>query len=215
MNKVCVLVCSGPIENLLKLQNEIISGAECIAVDGGFDYCIDMGIQPSLSIGDFDSTDTSVDQISYMSQRVVELPTDKDKTDFEEALDYLYESGYRNFKVYGGLGGPREDLHLSNLFVAINYVKKGCHFSFITSDGNSCLTFLKEGETINLSGDENKIVSIISFTEKANVSIKEMKYEYEGEIQQASSLTVSNRCVKGKKGFICCHSGVIGVFYSL
>lgn len=208
----CVFVCSGDIDELFSLQKRLIEGVFCIAVDGGFDYCLSIGIQPNLTIGDFDSTNYSLEQISYMSEKVIKLSKDKDFTDLDAAFDYAYKYGYKDFYIYGGLDGKRNDLTLSNLYVSLKYLKKNCKVCFISKDSNTCIYLLKKNEKISLFSNNEEIVSIVSLSNSANISIKNMKYDYEGILHNSSSLGISNRTIVNKKGNIVCNSGYVAIY---
>jgi len=211
----CIFVCAGEINNLKPLQDLILQNNFCIAVDGGFDYCLKIGIQPNISIGDFDSATSSIDQISYMSQKVMLLPEDKDLTDLEAAFDYAFKCNYKDFYIYGGLEGKREDLNLSNIFIAVKYLKKGCRINFISKDSINCIRLLKRNEIISIISETEDIVSIISLSNKSNISISNLKYEYEGDLKAYSSLAVSNRTIPNKEGTVFCNSGIIVVYLPL
>ncbi len=53
----CVLISAGELhsDDRALIENFINAGAYLVAVDGGADYCRDMGIRPDLYLGDFDS----------------------------------------------------------------------------------------------------------------------------------------------------------------
>lgn len=208
----CVFVCSGEMNDLSSLQKKLMHGCFCIAVDGGFDYCLSIGIQPDLTIGDFDFTNYSLEQISYMSQKVIELPKDKDLTDLQAAFNYAYKSGYNDFYIYGGLEGKRADLNLSNIGVALKYLKKNCKICFISKDNKNCIYLLKKKDSFSLLSNNEELVSVISLSNIANVSIKNMKYNYEGNLLNSSSLCISNRTKKNEKGNIVCNSGYIAIY---
>jgi len=77
-----------------------------VAVDGGADLCALSGVIPGFYIGDGDSI--SPQGISFIEQsqaQRIELPTDKDFSDFSATLDWLKGQGVSSFDCIGMLGG--------------------------------------------------------------------------------------------------------------
>ena len=100
------IVCAGPVDCLRKIQNLAIgSNYQVIAVDGGYDTIAKTGLRPVFTIGDFDSTEYDIEEIRYNSEDVIELNKNKDKTDFEEALEEAFYRGFTTISVFGILGG--------------------------------------------------------------------------------------------------------------
>lgn len=70
-----------------------------IAVDGGYDHLLTLGITPSFVIGDFDSARS----LHPTCQSIV-LPTKKDITDTEAAIQLAKCQGYQEISLYGVCG---------------------------------------------------------------------------------------------------------------
>jgi thiamine pyrophosphokinase len=86
-----------------------------IATDGGARHALELGVIPSLIIGDLDSL--SVDEVRVfndMGVHILSYPQNKDETDLELALDHALKSGYRPICIVAGFGG-RLDQMLGNL----------------------------------------------------------------------------------------------------
>ncbi len=104
MTATCHIVCAGP-------KNETNTLCIClsrpddflIAVDGGFAYCLEAGIEPGLFVGDLDSL------ASELAARIecerIELPCVKDDTDTLYACKEGLARGYDNFVLHCALGG--------------------------------------------------------------------------------------------------------------
>ena len=75
-----------------------------IAADAGLLYARETGLEPDVMIGDFDS-------LGYEPEgaKVIVLPVRKDVTDTRCAVEYALKAGYRTIRIYGGLGGEREE----------------------------------------------------------------------------------------------------------
>ena len=80
-----------------------------MAADGGFRYCRQLGLQPDLLLGDFDSLG---ERPAF--PHVLQAPVEKDDTDMLLAVKEGLRRGYRVFHLYGGTGG-RLDHTLANL----------------------------------------------------------------------------------------------------
>ncbi|WWR17168.1 thiamine diphosphokinase [Lachnospiraceae bacterium JLR.KK008] len=156
----CILVCAGDLE-----ISEIPVKPEdyVIAVDGGYLYCQVFGIEPDVMIGDFDSlAETYCEQTQPQESgrphgaegkkpRVIRLDCVKDDTDTLAAIRHGLENGYREFHLYGALGGRLEHtianlqcLHFLKNAGAVGYIWDGT--VMITLIRNESLSFRKEME---------------------------------------------------------------------
>ena len=75
-----------------------------IAADGGYDYLIRLGLRADVVLGDFDSV-TSPDLWDDAICEKLTYPPEKDDTDMMLAIKLGLSRGYREFAIYGGLGG--------------------------------------------------------------------------------------------------------------
>lgn len=96
MKEICCIFGAGEYGFFPTLD----SGAFIIAADAGFDYLVKNGIQPDLTVGDFDSLGTVPD-----CGEVIQLPVRKDDTDMMFSVREGLRRGFRTFYIYGGLGG--------------------------------------------------------------------------------------------------------------
>ncbi len=125
-------------------------------------------ITPDLVIGDFDSLG-----LTPNGGNVIKLPVEKDDTDVGYAIKYALERGFKDFVIYGVLGGSL-DHTLANLQLA----------SFIASEGGSCIlmgddtsaTVITDGAVHFDKG--NGRLSVFSLSKKAEgVNISGALYE--------------------------------------
>lgn len=212
-----ILVAKGPVNCLSKIQKMAIGeNYQTIAIDGGYDTIAKTGLRPVISIGDFDSTDYDPEEIRYNSEELIELPQDKDKTDFEEALEETFYRGFTHLAIFGILGGERSEFELNNLLVLSKYASKDRQIDVYSPDGKVVMRLVGEGSTFNIDKikdiDMNYPVSIIPVKE-SEVSIKNMEYDYEGKLNPTSSLSMSNKAKKG--GIIEIKSGVVYISFGL
>jgi thiamine pyrophosphokinase len=101
-------------ENLLSLIKE---DDYLIAVDGGLNHLVALGLSPDLIIGDLDSADAG--QIEAFRAQGIEIrtyPTAKNETDLHLAIDIALGFGPEEVRVVAALGG-RLDQTLANIFI--------------------------------------------------------------------------------------------------
>ncbi|MGE4354071.1 MAG: thiamine diphosphokinase [Oscillospiraceae bacterium] len=134
MRKICYIVGAGDGANITINLGE---GDMVIAADGGYKTLMAIGITPDLVVGDFDS-------LGYIPEGVelVRHPPEKDDTDMMLAILLGMERGYRNFLIYGGLGG-RLDHTLANLQSLCYIAGHGCR-GWLWGDGTA-ITAVKDG----------------------------------------------------------------------
>lgn len=107
---VCYLIGAGEHYNNTKPCPD--SDDYVIAVDGGYDYCINNNIPPDLILGDFDSSSYGKPETDNV--HIKSFPPAKDFTDMALAAKEALGRGYRTILIYGGTGG-RSDHTFSNI----------------------------------------------------------------------------------------------------
>jgi thiamine pyrophosphokinase len=86
-----------------------------IATDGGARHALELGVIPSVIIGDLDSlSEAEVRVFTEMGVHILHYPPNKDETDLELALEHAFKSGYRPICLVAALGG-RLDQMVGNL----------------------------------------------------------------------------------------------------
>jgi thiamine pyrophosphokinase len=107
------LGASGPVD--AEVADAIGAGATVIAVDGGVDHALALGLPVHRAVGDFDSvTGAGLARVEAAGASIERHPAAKDLTDLELALDAATTIGARRIVVVGGRGG-RLDHALANL----------------------------------------------------------------------------------------------------
>lgn len=72
-----------------------------IAADSGYKTALDMGLSPSVLIGDMDSLRSAPDDGKV---EVIKLPTEKDVTDTQAAVELAIDRGADGIYIIGGIG---------------------------------------------------------------------------------------------------------------
>lgn len=101
-----------------------------IAADAGLDRLASLHITPDLVVGDFDSLGCVPE-----GSNVVRHPVEKDDTDMMLAVREGLARGYRQFVLYGGLGG-RLDHTIANLQTLVFLARQGAS-GWLLGDGTA------------------------------------------------------------------------------
>lgn len=156
-----------------------------IAADGGFTYLKELGIDPDVLMGDFDS----LEQVPEHRKLIRHSPI-KDDTDMALAAAYALEQGYDTLFLYGGLGG-RLDHTIANLQLLTGLSRSGTQ-AYLIGEG-VILTAVTE-EKLCFADSAKGMVSVFCIGEKAT-GIREQGLKYEitdAEMTCDRALGVSN-----------------------
>ncbi|MBQ6835049.1 MAG: thiamine diphosphokinase [Lachnospiraceae bacterium] len=125
--KQCLMISGGPLD--LCFAKEFLKTRSydfIIAVDAGFQACLELGIHPDLLVGDFDTFGRDrIDQ--YLSDPAFKIDIhkpEKDETDTELAFCHALEAGFREVDILGALGG-RIDHEMSNIHMLVHALNHG------------------------------------------------------------------------------------------
>lgn len=141
-----------------------------IAADAGYLNVQKAGLRPDVIIGDFDSsekpsTDTPIET----------FPILKDDTDTMLAIKYGFNSGYKRFAIYGGLGGERTDHTIANI-QSLAYIVDHGGEGFLVGENESFA--LIKNSSITLHSEKGKTLSVFAYGGIAEgISIKGAVYE--------------------------------------
>lgn len=211
----CILVCAGDLEiSEIPIREEDM----VIAVDGGYLYCQVFGIEPDVVIGDFDSLEEKylaeieekyekstegrakaaekkcTEAVSETrKKRMIRLNPVKDDTDTLAALRLGLGEGFREFHLYGAMGGRLEHT-IANL-QCLMFLKDAGASGYIW-DG-AAMTTLIRNESISFRREMEGMVSVFAFGGTAQgVSEKGLKYTLTDEtIRESFPIGVSNEFI--------------------
>ena len=181
-------------------------GAEdfLLAADGGLRHLNKLNLKPHGILGDFDS-------LGFVPEGAQVFPVEKDDTDSIYAMRMGLERGYRDFVLYGGLGGSRMDHSIANLQSLLFLAARGAR-GRIYGDG-SCCTLIKN-ESISFPAEMKGNVSVFCMDGEARgVSIKGLKYELENAVLRSDFPIGVSNSFTGKTGHIAVRQGTLLVFY--
>ncbi len=163
-----------------------------IAADSGYLTARRFGITPDLLLGDLDSLDQTKlapHELDDISKIIV--PSVKDDTDTQLAVDTAIERGARSIVIIGGLGG-RLDHTLSSVFLLEYIADKGV--GCVMTDGRNRVRLMRGGELLRVSRDGYKYLSLVALTDVCRgVSIHGVYYPLDlVELTRKYSYAVSN-----------------------
>ncbi|SES78940.1 thiamine pyrophosphokinase [Pseudobutyrivibrio sp. C4] len=170
-----------------------------IACDSGYENCLDIGQEPDIVIGDFDSiSKEAYEKLQRSNAEVIKLNPVKDDTDIEAALNIAIRKSMVGDYIYLlGATGKRLDHFLGN----VNLLGMGClkQRKVVIVDEYNYIQMISAGQTLSLSreGAEAQFghyVSIFPYGGKATgVTMTGFKYPLENAtIEGFNTLTVSN-----------------------
>lgn len=116
------------------------AGDLIIAADGGYSALDELGVIPNFAVGDFDS-------LGFVPRdtEVLRHPVMKDDTDMMLAVKLGLDREYRDFRLYGGIGG-RLDHTLANIQALAYIVNRGGRAVLAGAEHN--VTLVKNGRII-------------------------------------------------------------------
>jgi len=174
----CVIVGAGACDTeRLRERLSINEGDLCIAADGGLEYLLQVGKVPDFVLGDMDSLE-SEEVLSTLCADVCirRLPVEKDDTDMLAAIEEGLAAGYRQFELFGALGG-RVDHTLANIQCLLYLLNRRARGQIIGDDvtlmliRNECITFTAK------QAEKGRRISVFAFGGDAHgVSERGLKY---------------------------------------
>lgn len=176
-----------------------------IAADAGYAALCRRGVRVDEVIGDFDSMGCVPEH-----PNVYRLPVEKDDTDMLFALRMGLKRGYREFHLYGGVGG-RLDHTLANLQCLAWLARQGCRGYLY---GDKCVLSAIYNESLRFKPLEDGIFSLFAHGGMARgVSIRGLKYTLDGaDVGCDFPIGVSNAFI-GQPAEVSVRDGVLIVVF--
>ena len=203
MAETCYIIGAGDVTatNIIADKSDYI-----ICADGGYKYKDLLGRECDIVVGDFDS----LGGVPETENKIV-APTEKDETDMMLAVNLGYDKGYRNFVIFGALGGARNDHSVANIQLLHYIASKGAKGTLYY--GDEVFTAFSDG-TISLSADNEGYISVFSLTDESRgVTIENLKYTLDkATLYSYMPIGVSNEFI-GKESSITVENGALLVVY--
>ena len=200
----CFIFGALPVDGLIEVPGK---DDYVIAADKGYDVALSLGITPDLTVGDFDSRGEAPD-----AANLITLNVRKDDTDLEHADEVALGMGYRDFVVYGAVGG-KLDHTLGNIAVAERIADRGGRAVFYGDE--SAFTVIRSGSFV-LPVRGGGRVSVFSLSELSRgVTIAGLSYEADGiDLPRATTRGVSNAFV-GRAARVSVADGALLIVWEL
>ena len=115
--KRILIIANGELDSETAQRLLTISVDQLVAVDGGANHCMALGLVPNLIVGDLDSL--TPDTLAHFTQMGIPFerhPAHKDETDLELALLGAVREGAEHIILAGALGG-RLDMTVANVLL--------------------------------------------------------------------------------------------------
>ncbi len=183
-------------------------GDVIIAADGGANYCHELGLQPAIVIGDFDSIRPELlRELEKSGSEIIPFPTHKDYTDLELALRLAQERGMDEAIVFGG-AGSRLDQTLANLLLpALPDLR---HLRVRLVDGEQEVFLLREKGEIEVLGQPGDTVSLVPLAGDAEgISTQGLEYPLDGERLTFGSTRGISNVLLGERGRVRLEKGLL------
>lgn len=179
-----------------------------IAADGGFDYLESIGLRADYVLGDFDSV-----RSCFLPSDSIRYPQKKDDTDMMLAAKLGLEKGYKEFIIYGGLGG-RLDHTIGNIQL-LSYLSHHNAHGLLYGEDYTIQVITDGSATFSKDIPENtmgNICSVFSLSDTShNVTISGFEYEVEGAtLTNTFPLGISNTFT-GKKAYVSVQKGTLAI----
>lgn len=169
MSKRAVLILGGSPPPPTLLKTSCFGAAEVIAVDGGIHAFNGTTCQPTLHIGDFDSSKP------HSAVKTISCP-EQDRTDLQKALEYI-PADVRDLDVLGSNGG-RSDHVLTNLHI-LAHASLELHIRCLNQA--ETLVRVLPGQPLETSCPPGTQASLIPATQAATITTKGLKWELTDE----------------------------------
>lgn len=200
--KRCFIFGALPVK---KLNTAPCEGDLVIAADNGYAVAKELGIEPDIVVGDFDS----LGEVPQHNNLVC-LNVRKDDTDMEHAVSVALKKGCDDFIIYGAVGG-KLDHTLGNIAVAERIAKEGGRVLFVGED--SSFTVIRNASAALPARDSGRI-SVFALSEFAHgVCIRGLDYEADNiDLPRTVTRGVSNAFI-GKPSEITVADGTLLIVY--
>ena len=185
-----VLFCNGEIKDLDFHKSILRDDDFVIAVDGGGNYCYQLGILPSVAIGDFDSLDQTIKNVfDKENVEIVPFPADKDYIDMVLGIEEAIKRGFHDILILGAMGGKRADMFLGNAFALSLFDQ-----NIVMQNEYSVICYLREGKELDICGTPGDYVSLIPLSDLMLTGIsKGLKYQLDQLVfRRGETRSISN-----------------------
>jgi len=189
-DEVVVVVAGGPPPDARAVL-AVPAGARVIAADKGLEHAVALGLDVSVTVGDFDSVSPdTLAAAEAAGTRVERHPAEKDATDLELALDAAVAHGAARVLVIAGDGAGRLDHLLAALLLLASPRYESAEIDAVV--GTTRIHVVRGKR--ELAGAPGQLVTLVAVHGPAlGVSTEGLAYPLRGEtLEPGSTRGVSN-----------------------
>ncbi len=204
MKKILISLGGECSSNIIE---ELYDFQQVIAVDSGVDHLFNLNINPNVLIGDLDSIESeSLELVKKLGINIIQSNTNKDKTDFELALEYIEEKNNKEIYIIGGENGEVD--HLFSILFLIS--SKDFYRNISWLYGNKKILI---NNSIKVKTSKNSEFSVLPLTDIKSLSISGAKWNLKNEdILYGQTLTLRNK-TKENILSVTCDEGKFALIY--
>ena len=158
-----------------------------IAADSGWDLAVESGAVPDIFIGDMDSVKDRSSIVKLPSEKKLIYPEDKDFTDTELAIKYLYSEGYRDIVLIGG-GEGRVDHLLGIISLFSRQIRPSEWYTFRER-------IIFADDKMKVECENESTVSIYPCSEGCIISSRGLKWELNDYRMDRKIFSLSNMAI--------------------
>lgn len=181
------IIYTGGIINAANITERPAEGDLLIAADSGWNNAKTLGASPDVLLGDFDSLGR---ENLPDGPEIYQVPTEKDLTDTQLAVEMALSRGATELVIIGGLSG-RLDHTLSNLAILEHLNEK--KIPAVMTDGQNRARFVRNSGALVPRGGFRYLSLIAADETVKGVSVKGCKYPLtNAKLKKTHQYAVSN-----------------------
>ena len=174
----CIIFANGILPDLAAARRLIRPDDLILAADGGTRHALDLGLTPSIVIGDLDSVTVNLQPLIESGTKIIQHPRDKNETDLELAFQHALTLNPEQIIILAALGG-RLDQTLGNIALVSNVQRSTSNVRL--DDGIEEVFFCHDEYTIK--GTSGDIISLIPWQgEVTGIVTTGLKWPLQNEI---------------------------------
>ena len=206
--KKCIIV--GSVKTDAFTEKEKAPDTLYIAADGGYKYLTERGMDPDITVGDFDSL--GEEPTDAFRGEVIKFPVEKDDTDTLIAVKEAMRRGCTEITLYGCLGGDRFDHSIATLQTLTYAAERGANVTAVGENGRYSVTAIKDGRMVFPCDREGTFSVFAASGECLGVSIENAKYTVkDATVTPSYPIGVSNSFIKGRGATVSVKKGTLWV----
>ncbi|MFM9413930.1 thiamine diphosphokinase [Peptococcus simiae] len=193
VDRRALLITGGASPSRALIAQGQAAAAFTMCADSGAASLVRLGLWPDMIVGDMDSLAPEV--LAQLKDRDCEsiiLPVEKDFTDTQAALEWLFQHDYQEVLVLGGTGS-RWDHSTANYFLVTGYGRQGQ--SVVMWDEKNAMRYIA-GHSYQVPASNHQLSLVPTSDEGVELSLTGLYYGLDSaQVPCGQSLLISNEFV--------------------